>query len=404
MEQKLHYQQARTLLLQQVAPLETEIVPLEQCGGRVLAEDIAAEEDIPPFDRSPYDGYAFRASDTAGASPERPVTLRVLEEIPAGSVPRFPVMLGTASRLMTGAPIPVGADAVVMYEKTQFTQDTVTIFQSFAPGTNIVRAGEDIRVGTVLAHRGARIDPGLAGTLASLGIVRPTVYRVPKIGILSTGNELAEAEQTPEPGRIRNSNRYALAAALNREGWEAVYLGTAGDDTAAIAALLERGLAECDAVLSTGGVSVGDFDLTPIAMEQAGAHLLFQRTDIKPGMACAYGMREGKLVCALSGNPASALTNFYVLALPALKQLAGYRTPLPAEFPVSLAEGFPKQSTATRFLRGKLEIRDRRAWMATSRDQGNVVLSSAIGCDMMAAIPAGSGPVPAGTELNGFLL
>ena len=293
MEQKLHYQQARTLLLQQVAPLETEIVPLEQCGGRVLAEDIAAEEDIPPFDRSPYDGYAFRASDTAGASPERPVTLRVLEEIPAGNVPRFPVMLGTASRLMTGAPIPVGADAVVMYEKTQFTQDTVTIFQSFAPGTNIVRAGEDIRVGTVLAHRGARIDPGLAGTLASLGIVRPTVYRVPKIGILSTGNELAEAEQTPEPGRIRNSNRYALAAALNREGWEAVYLGTAGDDTAAIAALLERGLAECDAVLSTGGVSVGDFDLTPIAMEQAGAHLLFQRTDINPEWPALTGCGRG---------------------------------------------------------------------------------------------------------------
>ena len=168
--------------------------------------------------------------------------------------------------------------------------------------------------------------------------------------------------------------------------------------------LLERGLAECDAVLSTGGVSAGDFDLTPEAMERAGVRLLFRRVGIKPGMACAYGTREGKLVCALSGNPASALTNFYVLALPALRKLAGCPNPVPRAFPVALEGGFSKSSPQTRFLRGTLELRDGSAWMVLPGGQGNVVLSSAIGCDMMAVIPAGSGPVAAGTVLRGFLL
>ena len=157
MEENLEYQQARALLLEQVGTLDTERIPLEQCGGRVLAEDIVAGEDIPPFDRSPYDGYAFRAADTAGASADAPAILRVLEEIPAGGVSHIPVTAGTAVRVMTGAPIPLGADAVVMYEKTHFTQDTVAVFQQITPGTNIVRAGEDVRRGEVLARRDAGI-------------------------------------------------------------------------------------------------------------------------------------------------------------------------------------------------------------------------------------------------------
>ena len=404
MEENLEYQQARALLLEQVGALDTERIPLEQCGGRVLAEDIVAGEDIPPFDRSPYDGYAFRAADTAGASADAPAILRVLEEIPAGGVSHIPVTAGTAVRVMTGAPIPLGADAVVMYEKTHFTQDTVAVFQQFTPGTNIVRAGEDVRRGEVLARRGMRIDPGLAGTLASLGIGRPAVYRLPRIGILSTGSELVEVGRKPEPGQIRNANRYALTAAVDREGWEAVYLGAAGDDVEEISRLVEQGLSSCDAVISTGGVSAGDFDLTPAAMERAGVCMLFQRVAIKPGMSCAYGVRAGKPVCALSGNPASALTNFYVLTLPALRKLAGYCEPLPAEFPASLEYGFGKASPAARFLRGRLEIRDGRTWIVPPGGQGNVVLSSTIGCDMMAEIPAGSGPVAAGTELRGFML
>ena len=404
MKKSLEYGKAREILLECVSALGTERVALEDCGGRILAEDLVAGEDIPAFDRSPYDGYAFRAADTAGASPEHPLTLRVLEEIPAGGVSHVPVTAGTAVRVMTGAPIPPGADAVVMFERTTFTGETVTLTRQAAPGENLIRAGEDARRGTVLARRGQRIDAGLAGTLASLGEARPLVFRIPTVGIVSTGSELVEAGQTPGPGQIRNANRYALAAALRAAFCRPVYLGTAGDDAADIAAVLERGLAECDAVLSTGGVSAGDFDLTPEAMERAGVRLLFRRVGIKPGMACAYGTREGKLVCALSGNPASALTNFYVLALPALRKLAGCPNPVPRAFPVALDGGFSKSSPQTRFLRGTLELRDGSAWMVLPGGQGNVVLSSAIGCDMMAVIPAGSGPVAAGTVLRGFLL
>ena len=398
------YITARGLLLDAVSTVGTERVPLSNCGGRILAQDVVAGENIPPFDRSPYDGYAFRAADTAGVSNERPVTLRILEEVPAGAVPTVTVTEGTAVKLLTGAPIPKGADAVIPYELTEFTEATVTVFSPLSSGENIVYTGEDIRKGDVLAHGGERIDPGIAGTLASQGIAAPAVYRVPKVGILSTGSELVEAADAPGPGKIRNSNRYTFEAALKALGCESVYLGIAGDSTEEICALIQKGLAECDAIVSTGGVSVGDYDLTPDAMEMAGVELLFHGVTIKPGMACAYGVYDGKPVCGLSGNPASALTNFYAIALPALRKLMGHREPLPQEIRVRLCHDFRKKSPATRFLRGKLELKEGAVFMSLPKDQGNVVLSSAIGCNVMAIVPAGSGPISAGTELRGFSL
>ena len=398
------YMTARELLLNTVIPVETECVPLSLCGGRVLAQDVIAEENIPAFDRSPYDGYAFRAADTAAASKEAPVTFRVLEEIPAGAVPTVTVTEGTAVKLLTGAPIPAGADAVTMYEKTTFTEDSVTIYSPSRPGDNIVHTGEDVRKGTVLARQGDVIDPGIAGTLAAQGTAAPLVYRVPRVGILSTGSELTEAEETPGPGKIRNSNRHTLEAVLRVLGCEPVYLGLAGDSAEEICTLLKKGLAHCDAILSTGGVSVGDYDLTPEAMELAGAEILFRGVDMKPGMACAYGVCNGKLICGLSGNPASSLTNFYAVALPAIKKLAGRREFLPLEISVTLANGFGKKSPKTRFLRGKLDLCDGTVRMELPKDQGNVVLSSTIGCNVMALVPAGSGPLEAGRVLKGFVL
>lgn len=398
------YVTARELLLAAVIPVGAERVPLSRCGGRILAQDLTAEENIPPFDRSPYDGYAFRAADTVGVSKEHPVTLRILEEIPAGSVPTVTVTEGTAVKLLTGAPIPPGADAVTKYEVTEFTGETVTLFTPAESGENIVRTGEDVRKGEILVRCGDVVDPGVAGTLAAQGTALPLVYRVPRIGIVSTGSELTEVEETPGPGKIRNSNRYTLETVLTAIGCEPVYLGLAGDSAEEICALLKKGLAECDAVISTGGVSVGDYDLTPDAMELAGAELLFRGVAMKPGMACAYGVCRGKLICGLSGNPASSLTNFYAVALPALRKLAGRRDYLPEEITVTLSNGFGKKSPATRFLRGRLELKDGTACMTVPKDQGNVVLSSTIGCNMMAVVPAGSGPLAAGTVLKGFLL
>lgn len=398
------YITARDLLLKAVAVMEKETVTLSECGGRILAQDFSAEENVPAFDRSPYDGYAFCAADTANASKENPVTLHILEEVPAGSVPTAAVTGKTAVKVLTGAPIPEGADAVVMYEKTEFTDETVTVFHPSKSGENIIYVGEDVKIGDVLARCGDRIDPGLAGTLASQGVVMPLAYRVPRVGILSTGSELAEAEEVPGPGRIRNSNRYTFEAAVKAMGCIPLYLGTAGDSVEEISAMIKRGIQECDAVISTGGVSAGDYDVTPDAMELAGVTLLFQGVDIKPGMACAYGVYDGKPVCGLSGNPASSLTNFYAIALPALKKRMGYRDPLPEEIRITLSNDFRKKSPKTRFLRGRMVYEDGAACLRIPKDQGNVVLSSTIGCNVMAIVPAGSGPVSAGTVLKGFIL
>ena len=183
-----------------------------------------------------------------------------------------------------------------------------------------------------------------------------------------------------------------------------MYLGIAPDSAAGIADAMERGLADCDALVCTGGVSVGDYDLTPDAMERIGAEILFRGVDLKPGMACAYAVRQGKLLCGLSGNPASSLINFYLVALPALRALAGHAEPVPAEISLTLAEAYPHPSRCTRILRGALDLTDGTARLRLTGDQRNAVISSAIGCDALAVVPAGNGPLAAGTELKGFLV
>lgn len=400
----MEYTKARELLLRSVRPVTAEAVPLEECGGRVLAGGLTAAENVPAFDRSPYDGYAFRTADSAGACQNAPVTLTVLEEVPAGAAPQKAVAPGTAARVMTGAPIPPGADAVVMYEKTRFTRETVILFAPAEPGENIVRAGEDVRAGALLAQDGDVIDPGLAGALAAQGAARPLVYRLPRVGLISTGSELVCPGDAVPAGKIRDSNRFALAAALQRDGCIVEALGMAGDDAGDIAALIRRGLAGCDMVLLTGGVSAGDYDRTPAAMEQAGVDLLVRGVACKPGMACAYGIAASKLVCGLSGNPAAALANYFAVVRPAVRRLAGRRDCLPKPVSVTLAGGFPKKSKTVRLLWGRLALDGGLIKMHLSAGQGNAVISGAIGCDIMAVVPADSGPLSAGAALEGFLL
>lgn len=404
MEQNLDYEKARDLLLSLVSPVKAASVPLSQAAGRILASSLYAAEPVPPFDRSPYDGYAFRAADSAGASRETPVRLAILEEVAAGAVPTKAVTPGTATKILTGAPIPEGADAVVMYEKTEFTAETVTLFAPAKSGENIIRAGEDVRAGQLLAEAGVSVDAGLAGTLASQGVSRPLVYNKPRAGLISTGSELVEVGEAAKDGKIRNSNRYTFTAALQKDGCIPEYLGTVKDSAQEIAEKIRAGLAACDIVFLTGGVSAGDYDLTPAAMELAGVEILVKGVQLKPGMACAYGVKGGKLVCGLSGNPASSLTNYYAVVQPAVRRLAGRQDALPKEFDIALANGFSKKSRGTRLLRGTLVLEDGAVKMRLPSEQGNVVISSAIGCDVMAVVPAGSGALTAGTILKGFMI
>ena len=402
MSEMLEYPALRSLLLEHSRPVETETVSLDESRGRVLAEDRKARFPIPDFPKSPYDGYAFRAADTAGASREHPVTLAIVEEIPAGSFPTKSVTAETAAKILTGAPIPEGADAVIPFEKTEFTEGTVTLFAPMRAGDNLIRIGEDVDANTVLARCGDRIDAGTAASLACQGIAEVRVYRRPLVGVISTGSELREPGEDRAPGQIYNSNRYSIQFALEEAGCRTKYLGLAGDVTETIAEQMEQALKECDAVVLTGGVSVGDYDLTPDAMERIGASILARGCAIKPGMACAFAEKDGKLICGLSGNPASSMTSFYACVLPAVLRLCGRNNPVPAEIDLTLTNGFPKPSRMTRLLRGKLDAAT--GFFYPADRQGNVAISSLIGCNAMAVIPAGSGPIPTGTRVKGFLI
>ncbi|MBO5994431.1 MAG: molybdopterin molybdotransferase MoeA [Firmicutes bacterium] len=403
MKTGISYEEAKQILLSLTEPVRTEGIDLDQSYGRIISEDIIALESVPSFDRSPYDGYAVRACDTVQADQE-PVDFIITEYIPAGYHPVKSIHQGEAARIMTGGEIPRGADAVIMQEKVTEGDGIVTISNRLSPGENIIFAGEDVRAGEILASKGTVIDPGLAGAMAAQGITSPQVFKQPVIGLISVGNELVEPGDLASGPLIRDTNRIILTSAILRNGCIPRFIGTAKDDVDNIADLLEKGLKYCDMVLLTGGFSVGDLDLTPKAMQNIGCRLLVSGVRIKPGMACCYGTAGDKLICGLSGNPAAAFTNFCVVILPVLRKLAGQYPFETVTFPITLANSFPKASGSTRILRGTLDISDGTCRMKISENQGNIVIRSTIGCDVMAEIPSGSGPLEAGTVLKGFLI
>ena len=402
----LSCEEARKRLLQFTGPVGTEKVRLPDCFGRILAEDIRAAADVPDWPRAAFDGYAFRAADTSSASPETPVTLRILEEVPAGKVPETRLTEGTAVRILTGAMLPEGADSVEMFEKTEFTETSVTLFHPGRPGNNVVPRGEDAVRGQLLAAKGTKIDPGLMGVFASQGLREIPVFRIPKVGVISTGTEVVELGSVLPRGKIYNSNRALFEGELRKLGVRPVRVGIARDSVREIRELLELALDTCDAVLLTGGVSVGAYDLTGRAILEAGGEPLFSGVAMKPGKACFYAVRDGKMICALSGNPASAMTNYHAVAKAGLKRLCGWNQGdcFPAEIRVALKEDFPKKSKNERWVRGRLDLSDGTVRIDVPKQQKNSALSSTVGCDVMAVIPAGSGPLPAGTVLQGHLM
>ena len=397
-------EEGRQKILDAVTIVPTETIPLGDAYGRVLAMDVVAMEDVPSFDRSPLDGYAFRAEDTSGASKETPVTLKVIDYIPAGDISHVPVTKGTAVRLMTGAPVPEGADCVCKYEETEFTEQEVKIFCPGKQNDNIIRKGEDVVKGTVLAEKGTMIDSGLMGTLAGQNIPEPLVYKQICAGIIATGSELVPVGQEPGPGMIIDTNEYTLTGAMEHMGFRVRRYGIADDTEEAIADILKKAMQECDVILITGGASVGDFDVTPKAMEKAGIRLLFQGVDMKPGKACEYGVCGEKLVCGLSGHPSSSLTNLLLVGLAGLRKMSGIKDYLPKEIDLVLTNDFGKQSKNDRVIRGTLMIEDGIAKIRVPKGQGNVMISSTIGSDCVAVVPGGRGPLKAGDKIKGYLI
>jgi len=401
---KKDFRTTRDELLECIGTVDSINCKLNEAYGRILAEDFTARISSPPFDRSPYDGYALIASDTRGADQLRPAELNIVYETKAGDKAGREIVSGEAVKILTGAPIPPGADCVIMYEKTDYDKSSVRIFSELKAGENIIRAGEDVLKGSCLINRGSLLDSAEIGLIASQGVDEIKVYKKLSIGIISTGNEVIEPGQIKDGGKIYNSNRYMLECEILKIHHIPVYLGQANDDTCEIANLVREGVKKCDCIILTGGVSAGDYDLVPEAMLKCSVNLRVYGIDMKPGMACAYGFLDGKLIAGLSGNPASCMTNYYGVVKSCIKKMSGLYNYTPGVFDIHLLNDFNKKSPLERLLRGKLRIIDGKAFIDASGDQGNVVISSMIENDCMAIVPKGSGKLLKGELLKGFII
>jgi molybdenum cofactor synthesis domain-containing protein len=315
---------AREHVLARCAPRGPLSVPLDDALGCVLAGPVTAGEPVPPWANSAMDGYAVRSEDVAGASQDRPIALDVVATVAAGAAASVEVGPGQAIRIMTGAPVPVGADAVVMVERTRGGPDAavVEVLEGVAVGRNVREAGSDITPGQVVVDGGTLLGPAHLGVLASAGVRRPVVVPRPRLGVISTGDELVDDDRPLEPGQIRESNRPMLVALARSFGVDAVDLGTVGDDRAGLEAALLGAAASCDAVATSGGVSMGDFDLVKVVLAEL-ADVRWMQVAIRPAKPFAFGTIEGTPIFGLPGNPVSSLVSLALLGVPGLRRLAG---------------------------------------------------------------------------------
>lgn len=379
-----------------LSPLGTETLPLERVLGRTLAADVTAPLDQPPFDRSPLDGYALRSADLTGAGKEHPAVLEVVDTVYAGDEANIPVNPGQAVRIMTGAMLPPGCDCVVPQEDTD-QGSPVKIFVSLSPYQNYVYRGTDYRKGSVLLKKGTRLDAAALGVLASAGLTEAEVCRRPRVGLLTTGDEVV-SPGTPLPaGKIYGSNLMLLAARLAELGYE-TETAHQGDDPAAVAEAMKQLLKTCDVLITTGGVSVGDKDIFHQALPLLGAEQVFWRVNLKPGTPAMYSVYQDKPILSLSGNPFAAAATFELLARPLLAALAGEEGPRWGEG--VLDTPFPKASPRRRFIRGRYE----NGHITLPEGHSSGMLSSLVGCNCLAELPAGSPPAEVGTRVRILLL
>lgn len=386
-------EQAAHLLAQAVPPAaRQERVPLLEASGRVLAADLTAAIDVPPFDRSPLDGYAVRSADLAGASAQSPVRLSVVERIYAGDWPDRPIEAMQAARIMTGAPIPPGADCVIRQEDTDCGEQTVQIFVSAAGGQNISRRGEDTRQGTTLFRRGQRLDWTYLAALASEGWDEVPVFSRPRAAVLATGSELTAPGQALRPGKIYDSNTAMLVGRLRALGVETADGGCCADDPAALASRIGLLAQDCDMVITSGGVSVGQRDCMPEVAERMGATVLFHGVAAKPGTPTMAMLAAGKPVLCLSGNPFAAGVMLEVLGRPALERLSGSLWK-PRIVSAYLQGAFPKQAPVRRLIRARL----RGTEVSVMPDgHGSGMIAALAGCNCLIDIPANSPPLRSG--------
>ena len=398
--QDISVEQAVSILLAHTKAIEgTERVPLADALGRVLAEDMRAPFDNPPFNRSPLDGYTFAAKATEGASERNPVRLAVVGEECAGDFYAEAVPFGAAVRIMTGGAIPEGCDCVVRQEDVTFEGGKIELTFALHPHENYCFAGEDVKQGTILAKAGEELRAAHIGVLASLGFAEVPVYRPLRIAIASTGDELALPGTPLAPGKIYNSNLYLLAARLREMGFEPEVIGALPDDVAQVAERIASYRERVDLFLTTGGVSVGKKDIMHGVVKEIGERL-FWRVCMKPG-APAIGYTAGEMLgIALSGNPFAAYATFEMLVRPVLAQFARRDSVQTRRTRGVLADAFPKKNLGRRFIRA--HFADGRVTLPEQHASGT--LSGLTLCNAFVEIPAGSDPLRAGAEVDVILL
>jgi len=409
-------EEALEQILRAARPLDAVQTPLLECLGAYLAEDVFADIDIPPFDNSAVDGYAVRSADTAGAGPNSPVMLREIAEILAGGAPEAVVTSGTACRIMTGAPMPPGADAVVMIEdvtceaREGHAELQVAILDAAEPEQHVRRAGDDLRVGTRVLECGQRIRPAEIAMLATMGRATVSVYRRPRVAVFSTGDELVDIADggIPPIGKIRDSNRYTLAAMVEDAGAVVHSIGQLPDSPEATEAALRAASdpsTGADVILTAGGVSMGDRDFVRPAVERLG-ELALWKVAIKPGKPLAFGRIGKALMFGLPGNPISAIVTFELFARPAMKQMAGadrssmFRNRVTARATTKV----PHSPGRREFIRANTAWKGDHFETCPSGKQGSGMLASAVASNSLLIVPEDSAGVVEGDVVEVLML
>jgi len=400
--------EARALVVRRCLPRPPVATPLDDALGCVLVDPVVATEPVPPFANSAMDGYAVIAADVGGASAGRPVRLTVTATVAAGAPAEVPVAAGEAIRIMTGAPVPPGADAIVPVEHTRGGPEAtqVEVLEATTPGRHVRLAGSDVAGGTEVVAAGTVLGPAHLGVLAEVGVRHPVVVRRPRLGVLSTGDELVDDDRPLRPGQIRESNRPTLVALARSFGLDAVDLGTVPDDRVALTDAFRGAAASCDAVASSGGVSMGDFDLVKAVLAEL-ADVTWMQVAIRPAKPFAFGVLDATPVFGLPGNPVSSMVSLALLGVPGLRRLAGRADDdldLPRITAVAGAGLERRPDGRTDYLRVVCTWQpDGRVRAEPVRAQGSHHLAAAAGANGLAELPDGPG-APEGEQVTVVLL
>ncbi|MCP4572769.1 MAG: molybdopterin molybdotransferase MoeA [bacterium] len=392
-------EQAVRKLKSRLDPLGTEEIPVLKSAGRILREDLSSPHAIPPFDKSAMDGYAVRAADVADASVEAPAVLKVLEDIPAGQVGNFRLRKGTTARIMTGAPLPAGADAVVMVEDTVMAPEGVLIRKAATRGANVGPAGEDVKKGETVLTAGTLLGAAEMGMIAATGRSRIEVSIRPKVRIVSTGSEILKPGVKLRPGHIYDANGYSLTGLAGERGAEARFLGIAADRKGA----LEQKIAQAedaDLLVLSGGVSVGDYDLVQDILLGLGVEQIFHKVRIKPGMPTFAGVRGTSFVLGLPGHPVSCMVTFMLFAGVIIDTMLGRNTAGPRRTTAILSDSLRLKPARRKYLRGIVENSDGRLVVSPYHAQESGVLKSMVAADVLIEVAEGVTELEAGRPVD----